>query len=391
MRYFLLVFFLMGHASLLLSQSILKGVVLEADSGQPIPFATVYFDGTTNGQTTDENGYFQLPLKDIELPAILVVSHVGYHALTLPVHQAEQALKLALRIQEQIISTVVVEDRNQRQKNLEEFRQLFVGGDEWGRKARILNEEAIVFSRDYVTEKLAIRNQYMRDLVLEADRPNLEWALDGKSVTFDQAVNLSATARVPLEIEMPDLGYTLRVDLKSFETVYKQGTTAYFGHFFFQAKEGANQRLKKRYEKNRERAYFNSSLHFLRALYAGALADNGYQLLEEINNESGKRKEVKPFDIAPYLEGVGDDQIKIAGLSGRKLIVLYYGDRKGRPLPASKWKKRQPVQSGLHFADQDCVIRADGTTGLSGLYFSGDLGNRGVAWLLPSDWVLESE
>lgn len=389
MRAFWLAFLFFYTANLLFSQASLSGIVVEAGTEVPVPFATVYFDGTTNGQTTNENGQFILALNDIELPAVLVVSHVGYQTFTRQVDEATQNLKFALQIQEQVISTVVVQDRNQRQKNLEEFRQLFLGSDEWGQKARIRNEEAVVFDRDYLNKKLMVRNEYMRDMLKKANRPNVEWASDGSYVTFDQALNLEARASVPLELDLPDLGYTIRVDLKNFQTVYKQGTTSYFGHFFFQEKENVNDRLKKRYQKKRERAYYNSSLHFLRALFTGNLAGNGYYLLEEIKKNREKKTEVKPFDITPYLKPAGADQIKITGLSGRTFIILYYGDQKGRPLPASKWKKRQPIQSGVHFSDKESIIRADGTTGHSGLFFSGDMGNRGVAWLLPSDWTVE--
>ncbi|PHN07402.1 carboxypeptidase-like regulatory domain-containing protein [Flavilitoribacter nigricans] len=391
MRALMTLLALVAGLHFLCGQSVLSGRVTEAGNQQPVPFATVYFDGTTTGQTTDEDGRFQLSVSGIELPAVLVVSHVGYETLTLPVKDTKEELQLEIRIREQVMSTVVVQDRNQRQKNLQEFRQLFLGSDAWGQAARILNEEALVFNRDYVNQKLVIRNDYMRKMVQDAKRPNIQWAADGSYVTFDQAVNLEATAKVPLEVELPDLGYTVRVDLKSFETIYKQGTTSYFGHFFFQGKEGGDAKRKRRFEKKRERAYYNSSLHFLRALYQGALAENGYRLLEEERKGDGRNTAIVPFDIQPYLKPVGNDQLEITGLAGRNLIVLYYGDRKGQPLPESRWKNRQPVQSGLHFGDQECVIRADGTTGESSLYFSGNLGNRGVSWLLPSDYQTEAE
>jgi hypothetical protein len=133
MRVFLLLCFCL-YGSLLFCQSLLSGTVVEAANQEPIPFATVYFDGTTIGQTTDEHGTFQLSAEQIELPALLVVSHVGYQTLSLSVDSVQQELKLALRIQEQMISTVVVQDRDRRQKNLEEFRQVFLGSDAWGAK-----------------------------------------------------------------------------------------------------------------------------------------------------------------------------------------------------------------------------------------------------------------
>ena len=53
-----------------------SGTVTEAESGAPLPGATVLIKGTTNGTTTDFDGKFQL--SDVNSNATLVVSYIGF-------------------------------------------------------------------------------------------------------------------------------------------------------------------------------------------------------------------------------------------------------------------------------------------------------------------------
>lgn len=370
----------------LLGQNVLTGKVVDSATQRPIPFATVYFDGTTNGQTTDDNGQFSLTLKGIELPAVLVVSHVGYRTQILNITTATETLAIQLSLQGQLMGTVVVQDRNQRLKNIEEFRRLFLGSDEWGKRARIQNEEALLFERDYATQKVNTTSKYMRRMALKANPGRVEWAVDSSYFVYDKALNLQAVSKVPLVVELPHLGYSLRVDLVRFLTEYKSGRTGYLGHYFFISEEGPDGKVRPQHQKNRQRAFFNSSLHFLRSLFSGTLAENGYQVLEAVKDGTAKEKKLLPFDITPFLHRVEKDQLEIRGLAGRQLVILYYGDARGRPIPANKWKNKQPVQSGMHFGENACRIRPDGTVGDSDLAFSGYIGSHGVAWILPSDY-----
>lgn len=375
--------------SFLSAQPVLKGTVLDSTNQEPVPFVTVYFDGTTNGQTTDDNGQFALSLKGVDLPAVLVVSHVGYRRQTLLIRDTKEELYVSLAVQGQLISTVVVQDRNQRAKNIQEFRRLFLGSDEWGERAQIRNEDALLFDRDYKNQRVNVRSKYMRKMALRSNRNHVEWSADSSFYVYDKALNLQATAKVPLEIELPDLGYKIQVDLVKFLTEYGAGRTSHLGHYFFIRREGPEGKVRGRHERNRQRAFYNSSLHFLRSLYAGKLKENGYQIYEQEKDKNGKNKKLKKFDITPYVQIIEGDQLEIKNLAGRSLIILFYGDAKGRPLPPNKWRRAQPVQSGIHIGQEACLIRPDGTVGDSDLAFSGYIGSRGVAWILPSDFDLE--
>lgn len=63
-----------------------SGFVYEESNGEQhtekehlLPMANVYWEGTTTGTTSDMDGYFKLSGEGIELPAILVVSVLGYN------------------------------------------------------------------------------------------------------------------------------------------------------------------------------------------------------------------------------------------------------------------------------------------------------------------------
>lgn len=69
-----LFFFLLCASGL--AQTVIEGKVTDADSGDPIPFASVYFLGTTKGVATDFDGFYKI-IGDAETDT-LVVSYIGY-------------------------------------------------------------------------------------------------------------------------------------------------------------------------------------------------------------------------------------------------------------------------------------------------------------------------
>ena len=77
----------------------LSGKIL-GEENLPLYGATIYFDGTTIGTTTDENGYFELNLKTFP-NGKLIISHVGYETVYLdefisPISLSLQPTALAL-------------------------------------------------------------------------------------------------------------------------------------------------------------------------------------------------------------------------------------------------------------------------------------------------------
>jgi len=63
-----------------------RGKVTDFDTGEPIPFASVYFDGTTIGISTDMEGQFSLETRSKDAK-VLTAHIVGYESLSFPVTQ----------------------------------------------------------------------------------------------------------------------------------------------------------------------------------------------------------------------------------------------------------------------------------------------------------------
>ncbi len=77
--FFALILFFFVPASTI-AQTVVKGKVTDAHSGDPIPFANIIFQGTTHGTTTDFDGNFNV--KTNSSADSLVVSYMGYKTRT---------------------------------------------------------------------------------------------------------------------------------------------------------------------------------------------------------------------------------------------------------------------------------------------------------------------
>ena len=62
--------------AVLFGQNTISGFVVDSLTQEPLPLATVYVNGTTQGTITDNDGRFEL--KDVSFPATVVFSFVGY-------------------------------------------------------------------------------------------------------------------------------------------------------------------------------------------------------------------------------------------------------------------------------------------------------------------------
>ena len=61
-----------------------RGLVKDAETGEPLPFVGVYFDGTTIGISTDMNGHYSLETRSPEAK-VLTAQLIGYESLSIPI------------------------------------------------------------------------------------------------------------------------------------------------------------------------------------------------------------------------------------------------------------------------------------------------------------------
>ena len=98
------------------SQTVLRGWVLDASTGEPVFSANVIVKGTTKGVTTDFDGLFRLEVAT--LPVTLSISFVGYAPLEQVVSAASQKLEFRLEADQILIDAaeVVGERISEKQK-----------------------------------------------------------------------------------------------------------------------------------------------------------------------------------------------------------------------------------------------------------------------------------
>ena len=133
----------------------LRGVVIDADTNEPIAGASVYLNGTTLGCNTDSEGHYSIKVNDI-IYTQLVLSFMGYE--TVIIENPFELLPDTVYLKEKgfRVNEVTVKGRptfSERQK-MQAFREQFLGVTPGGRACRILNEKDIRLVYDPKEHKL---------------------------------------------------------------------------------------------------------------------------------------------------------------------------------------------------------------------------------------------
>ena len=93
------------------SQYRLSGILTDTETKEPVPYATVYINGTTKGVISDKAGSFYID--NISVPCEVIISHVSYEKQTIQLVDASNLnLVLSLRSQKINISEVSVQDKS---------------------------------------------------------------------------------------------------------------------------------------------------------------------------------------------------------------------------------------------------------------------------------------
>jgi outer membrane receptor for ferrienterochelin and colicins len=83
------------------------GSVLDSETQEPLPFANVSVKGTTNGVTTDGQGYFSLSLSSIE-NSMLIVSFMGYVSDSIKLSAKQSRYRITLHPDAKSLQEAVV-------------------------------------------------------------------------------------------------------------------------------------------------------------------------------------------------------------------------------------------------------------------------------------------
>ena len=377
--------------AVLIGQNTIKGVVLDSLTRDPLPSATVYVNGTTQGVATDANGRFEL--KDVSLPTTVVFSFVGYEPQALDLVRNPGELTIRLKTNDELPEIVVSGKLTKAdKKDLEYFKNMFLGDDRWGKRATIKNEYSLIFDKSDDTS-YEIRRKFRSSYSI----PTINSGFVESHVVFDDTVKVnksvfSARATEPLIIDLPLLGYELYVDLVKFTVVENRTQTHcdMLGYFYYKPYDNVNKRKAQSFEKNRRRAYYGSSQHFLKSFADNRLAENGYILTktEEVKKDKKVLLTDMPVDLKKYSTDAGDN-IFIHGLKGKKLKIKYYAREDGSPyfMEDNVVKGiRFYYESGMTLLEDTCIFFKDGTVMDNNMAFTGELSKKKVGACLPADY-----
>ncbi len=242
---FLISFFCISSHGFLYAQSssyTISGTVVEKGTNEPLAGAQVFLIGTTFGIAADGEGNFTL--KNIPEGIFeLSVSFLGYESasITVNTNSIEPAYSFFLepKIYE-LDEVTVTPDPKIWRENFETFKKIFIGTGPFSGNTEIKNPEVLSFDFD----------PYERQL--------------------------TASATEMLVIENKALGYTINYYLDYFIINYREGSSFFIGRTFFIPMESKRKRINNRWERNRNKAYYGSFLHFSKALINGITEEEGF-------------------------------------------------------------------------------------------------------------------
>jgi hypothetical protein len=276
------------------AQYVISGKVIDSASREPLSGASVFFQNTTMGTATNRQGEFSLTLRAGGYD--LIISYTGYQSRTIRFTQTENvSLEIEMLKEEKSLEEVVIRSSNEVPDGWKQYGNFFVehfiGTTAFAAQCTLENPEAVKF--------------YL----------------------FKRSNKLKVQADEPLLIANHALGYNLVYRLDSFVYYYGTNISTYRGFCLYSEMEGSDEEWEK-WEANRERAYFGSRLHFMRAYYDSTLAEEGFSI--DLLDEENKTRFLKidPYDTL-YYRGI-DSTLEIEIYFPRKFSVTY---SKKRPEP----------------------------------------------------------
>ena len=256
-----------------------SGKVIDSTSREPLAFASVFCQNTTQGTATNKEGSFYMNLKEGGYD--LVITYTGYKSQMIRISQDKKTTDLQIEMvkEEKSIEEVVIRSSSEVKDGWTKYGKFFIenfiGTTPFASQTVLLNPEVLKFYYLKRSDKLRI------------------------------------LADSPLIISNNALGYNLRYNLDSFLFMYKTDICSYRGLGFYEEKTGPEDSVKL-WRKNREKAYFGSRLHFMHSYFDSTLTDAGFivSLLDKENDKKFNKID-EPFDTMWYTPADSVNEVDI--------------------------------------------------------------------------------
>jgi hypothetical protein len=318
------------------SQSTLTGRVTDEATGEPVPYANVFFSHTTLGSPTLEDGTFLI--KNIPNGKYdLTVSVIGYKRFERAMEFQNSVEKITILLKQDPVGlsevTVVADQADK--KYLSTFEKYFLGNSSNGEQCVILNRDKI---HPYFDEKENV---------------------------------LTVHASEPIIIDNKSLGYRIHYILDKFEFNFKASTKSVNGVPRFEELPVTGRRDSISRINRRRKAYLGSLNHFMRSLYSNSTREENFlvnvaQGTDLVENPLNAR--IYPIALKDHLAGTA---VKSFFYSGT-LKVEYLGGYE--PWEYRHYKGTTHQVSYITFRANSITLFENGYYGnQQSLYFEGYL------------------
>ena len=349
-----------GFATSLIAQTPtgeVRGRVLETTTRQPLPFATVYLNGSTLGTTADKDGNYRLaklPLGNLDM----VASFVGYK----PQQQVVKLLRsdpltlnFSLATQDVELQAVVVKGERDKawQRQLRQFEDDMLGDTPFRDDCKITNPQVLSFGVN--------------------------------------GTELTAKAGQPVQIENQALGYQLHYSLLSFRS--QKGEMQYSGTVRFEPLTPTSAKQSDRWRRNQQQAYEGSLRHFLTSLVQGNYEQNGFlayavdprqlRRTAQIGLHAQIYRRLQPLTLSTLIQP-GPLPTERTIMAATPIEILYTKiNSKASPYTDAPFAFTQLdlPQGKMIFTETGWVSQP------LGMQLTGYLGQDRLSTLLPADWL----
>jgi hypothetical protein len=244
----IVIFFILVNLNLTVHSQIIRGTITDQNTGIPINYAVIYFNGTFVGTQSDSNGNFELDIsKNSSMP--LTISALGYYSIILTDISSDRKYQIYLAPKTFELNEVVItaKDPKERKKNLKLFKAEFLGSTLNSWNCEISNENDITLT-------------YVND-------------------------TLKAFASKPIIIDNKSLGYSITYYLDNFHYSKNDDHLLFSGNCFFNEFIASSENQQRKYDRKREKAYKGSRMHFFRTLWENKLESDGFIVVDSINTK----------------------------------------------------------------------------------------------------------
>lgn len=354
---------------------VVRGVVIDSETKQPLESVSVFFDNTTIGTATDEFGKFIIRYHDA-IQSDLVISYLGYEKIIINNFRDIPLVKVEMKPSVDELDEVLI-----------------ISKDELSRKIKLILFRKEFLGRSVNADFCKIKNE--KDIRLR----------------YNEANNtLVAFSKQPIVIENKRLNYEISYDINDFEILFNKNTNpkenyyktdmiSFSGNMFFKdLNNDDNKKKKNKKIKNvleiRKSVYTKSIQRFMRALYLEDYKSNGYVF--NIPDQGGFSVDPHEYIIVKDLENTG---IKEVSIKESPIQINFFQDSRSKSnMSFSQAMEVAFTENEIIFesiltlkTDKFYVDKYGNYTPVSNVLFSGVMGNNRIADMLPSDYQLREE